>query len=129
MGEVLIDTSAWIAALRGDDPVVQKSVDRLLASNLALFCGVVEMELLHGLRPKERNKLLPLFQALPFLDINREDWQAAGNLLNDLRSKGKTIPATDALIAVLCLHHNVSLLTLDKHFDQIPNLKKFSPSK
>lgn len=129
MGNVLIDTSAWIAALRGDDPAVQKAVDRLLEADRALFCGVVEMELLHGMRPKEKDKLLFLFEALPFLDIDREDWQAAGHLLNDLRSKGKAVPATDALLAVLCLRHEVALLTLDKHFDAIPKVSRYAISE
>ncbi len=125
--KVLVDTSAWIAALRGDDPQVLKAVDRLLAQDRALFCQVVEMELLHGMRPKESHRLLSLFGALPFLELDRQDWQAAGKLLNDLRSKGKNIPATDALIAVLCLRHGVLLLSLDAHFDRIPKLKRYSP--
>ena len=128
MDEVLIDTSAWVAALRGDDPAVQKAVDDLLEADRALFCGVVEMELLHGMRLKEREKLLSLFRALRFLEIDREDWRAAGYLLNDLRCRGRVVPATDALLAVLCLRHKVPLLTLDKHFDEIPKLNRYAPS-
>ena len=129
MSEVLIDTSAWIAALRGTDSLIQEAVDRLLENDRALFCGVVEMELLSGIRLKEKGRLLPLFEALPFMEVDREDWRAAGTLLNELRSKGKTIPATDALIATLCLRHNLLLLTVDRHFDVVPKLKRIKPSK
>jgi predicted nucleic acid-binding protein len=126
MDEVLIDTSAWIAALRGADPVIQEAVDHLLELDKALFCGVVEMELLQGIRAKERDTLLPLFEALPFIELDRDDWRAAGTLLNELRAKGKIIPSTDAIIAMLCLRHDVPLLTLDKHFDAVPRLRRFN---
>ncbi|MCL4236232.1 MAG: PIN domain-containing protein [Deltaproteobacteria bacterium] len=125
MDRILIDSSAWIAAFRGNDPAVQQIVDRLLETDRAVLCGVVEMELLHGMRQRERFRLLPLFGALPFLEIDRTDWQTAGRLLSDLRSRGKTIPATDALLSALCLRHDVALLTLDKHFDEIPTVRRY----
>lgn len=128
MDRVLIDSSAWIAAFRGNDPAVQQTVDRLLETDRAVLCGVVEMELLHGMRARESDRLLPLFGALPFLEIDRADWQRAGRLLSDLRIRGKTVPATDALIAALCLRHEVGLLTLDKHFDEIPSVRRYPTS-
>ncbi|MDP8256650.1 MAG: PIN domain-containing protein [Candidatus Alcyoniella australis] len=125
MSEVLIDTSAWIAALRGSERRIQRAVDGLLESDRALFCGVVEMELLHGLRPRERKTLLPLFEALPYVQLDREDWRSVGKLRGELRAKGKIIPATDALIAALCLRLGVQLLSLDKHFDRLPQLRRY----
>ncbi|MCZ7586470.1 MAG: PIN domain-containing protein [Deltaproteobacteria bacterium] len=126
MGDVLVDTSAWITALRGTDPAVRQCVDRLLENDRILFCGVVAMELLRGMRPPERRELLPLFEALSFVELDRADWRSAGELLNTLRSEGREIPATDALIAALCLRHGAALFSLDKHFDRIPELKRFA---
>jgi predicted nucleic acid-binding protein len=123
MTEVLIDTSAWISALRGSDEEIKHTVDALLGTDQALFCGVVEMELLHGMRPRERKLLLPLFEALRYVDIDREDWKAAGNMLASMRSRGTAVPASDALIACLCLRHGLELLTKDHHFEKIPGLK------
>jgi predicted nucleic acid-binding protein len=42
-----------------------------------------------------------------------------------LRKKGITIPPMGVIIAQVCLHHKVSLFTLDKHFRSIPGLKFF----
>ena len=123
MAEVLVDTSAWISALRGTDEPIKVAVDELLNLDQALFCGVVEMELLYGMRPKERKLLLPLFEALPYVEIDREDWKVAGNMLADMRSRGTTIPASDALIACLCLRHGLEILTTDRHFEKVPGLK------
>jgi len=122
MADILVDTSAWICALRGTDPAIKDAVDELLTLDRAVFCGVVEMELLHGMRPRERKVLLPLFEALRYVAIDRQDWKAAGNLLAGMRSRGTKIPASDALIASVCLRHGLKILTTDRHFDKIPGL-------
>jgi predicted nucleic acid-binding protein len=125
MAEVLVDTSAWVCALRGTDEAVKDAVDELINLDQALFCGVVEMELLHGMRPRESKVLLPLFEALRCVEIDRKDWKAAGNMLAGMRSKGTTIPASDALIACLCLRHGLKILATDRHFEKIPGLKHY----
>ena len=127
MADVLIDTSAWIAALRGDDERVKRAVDGLLENDRAIMCGVVEMELIHGVRPRERKELVSLLSAVAFEEITREDYRSAGELLGDLRMKGTSIPSTDALIATICLRAGLSLLTLDKHFQRIPGLRRLNP--
>jgi predicted nucleic acid-binding protein len=129
MAEVLVDTSAWICALRGTNEPIRDAVDELLNLDEALFCGVVEMELLHGMRPRERELLLPLFEALRYVEIDREDWKAAGNMLADMQSRGTTIPASDALIGCICLRHGLEILTTDRHFEKIPGLKRRSCRK
>jgi len=121
-GDVLVDTSAWIEALRGKEIRLKETVDRLLDEERVVFCGIIELELRQGFRPEESDRCLPLLDVLPYIEVERQDWRAGGELLAGLRSRGKTIPATDALIAALCLRHDLMLLTLDKHFQNIPKL-------
>jgi len=125
MPDVLVDTSIWIDVLRGKDPEIQGRVAILLRRERAVLCGIVEMELLHGMRRLERETLQELFSPLPYLEVDRNDWQAAGDLLSSLRSQGINIPATDALIGTLCIRYGLSLLTKDKHFQSIPRLEMF----
>jgi len=125
MADVLVDTSAWIEALRGRDKRLRAMVDALLDQDRAVLCGLVELELLQGFRTGEGELLASLFEALPFIEVDRRDWKAAGTLLADLRAGGITIPASDGLISALCLRHDLMLLTLDKHFDHIPRLRRF----
>ena len=40
-------------------------------------------------------------------------------VFKNLRSKGITVPVTDALIATLAQRNSVSILTIDKHFDYL----------
>lgn len=118
---VLVDTSAWIAFFRGDEPVASQ-VDQLLAAGSAAFCGVVELELRQGLRPKERELVLSLLSAATRLPTEEADWAQAGDLLTSLRRKGLTLPGSDGLIAHLALRHKVALLEHDKHFANVPGL-------
>jgi len=90
-----------------------------------VLCGVVEMELYQGLRENERSTLEAQFSALAFLETSREDFRRAGHLLGDLRRQGITIPSPDALIAALCLRHDLTLLENDGHFEHISGLKCF----
>ena len=120
MIKVLIDTCAWIDFLRSKEGVLGNSVANLIESNQALLCGVVMTELLQGVKgSKEKQQLEFLFSGIEILDINRKDWLDAGLCLQNLRSRGITVPVTDALIATLAQRNSVSILTIDKHFDYL----------
>jgi len=122
---VLLDTSVWIDALR--TPANVTVTQRLLNDDRVLSCGPVIFEIKRGLRPPERKKILPLFDALIRLSVDEAVWDAAGDLDASLRKKGITIPSMDVIIAQICLHHKVFLFSLDEHFRSVPGLKMFEP--
>jgi len=124
---VLLDTSVWIDALRGKTPANVTVTQRLLNDDRVLSCGPVIFEIKRGLRPQERKKILPLFDALIRLSVDEAVWDAAGDLDASLRKKGITIPSMDVIIAQICLHHKVFLFYLDEHFRSVPGLKMFEP--
>lgn len=124
---VLLDTSVWIDALRGKTPDIVTVTRGLLNDDRVLTCGPVIFEIKRGLCPSERKKIFPLFDALIRLSFEETVWDAAGDLDASLRKKGITIPPMDVLIAQICLHHKVSLFTLDEHFRSVPGLKVFEP--
>ena len=125
MASVLLDTSVWIDALRGKTPHIVEATQALLKDDCILICGPVLFEIKRGLRSPDRKKILSLFDALIRLSVDETVWDAAGDLDASLRKKGITIPPMDVIIAQVCLHHKVSLFTLDKHFHSIPGLKLF----
>lgn len=121
MTGVVIDTSAWIAFFRGRELAMADAVNRLLRDDAAILVGPVLTELLQGVRqPKESQQLRDLLNILPFIETRRQDWEAAGETLCVLRSRGITVPLTDALIATLAAAYGHSVLTLDNHFDHLP---------
>lgn len=120
----MVDSSAWIKYFRGGTGVVSDAVHDLLEEDRALLCGVVEAEILQGLRPEEGREISDLFTALRYLDTERRDFVSAGERLGELRRSGVTIPLTDAIIGALCSRHDVALLTTDKHFDHMPEVAR-----
>ena len=121
---VLVDSSAWIEYFRRGRGVVSDLVDGLLQSGEAAICGMVELEILQGLRAREAEQVSDLFFALVYIETERRDYVFAGEYLGDLRRQGVTIPSADALIGALCIRHDIPLLTSDKHFDHLPELER-----
>lgn len=126
MTDVLADSSVWIAYFRGKSSPEVDCLDTLLEQDRVALCGVVEMELLRGVRTAERRRLRDLLKGLPFVETIREDFVTAGERLCQLREQGVTIPATDALIAMVCKRHGLELLTLDSHFEHLREIKRLS---
>jgi predicted nucleic acid-binding protein len=123
---VLVDTSAWVAYFRGLEPA-RSAVFALLQEGRALRCGPVELELRQGLRRPDADRVLSLWLGLTPLRVEEIDFASAGDLLRDLRSRGVTVPAMDALIASLAVRREVPLLTLDQHFATVPGLQVMAP--
>lgn len=123
---VLIDTSAWIDALRRDgDPEVQATVKGLAADGAAVLCDMVRLELWNGARGSaERQFLAGLEKELECVPTTIEVWQTAIDLAGACRRKGITVPATDLLVAACADHHGLGLLHHDTHFDQVSTATK-----
>jgi len=123
---VLIDSSVWIDYFRKGKSNVEEQVNLLLDQDMVALCGMVELEILQGLRGSEQAIIQDLFSALHYIDAERSDFVNAGFMLNDLRQKGITIPSSDCLIAAQCIHRKLTLFTLDNDFKQIRNLKLYA---
>ncbi|MBC8017795.1 MAG: PIN domain-containing protein, partial [Verrucomicrobia bacterium] len=87
-------------------------------------CGIVLYELIQGIKnPEEEILVLGAMQAVTHLEMSAELWIKAGRLSAQLRKNGDTLPFSDLLIATLALEHDLSVLTIDTHFDLIAGLK------
>ncbi len=130
MNRILVDTCVWIEFFRHGEGAVYDFLDDAIESGKVVTCGVVLSEILRGARGKKPYKLISdIFQALPYLDIDRRDWEEAARLLAEAQHKGFTIPLTDGLIAQICIRHGLQILTFDKHFNKFSNLKMLDPKK
>jgi len=77
---VLLDTSVWIDALRGKTSKIVTTAQELLEDDRVFTCGPIIFEIKRGLRPKDRKKILPLFDALIRLSVDETIWDTAGDL-------------------------------------------------
>lgn len=113
----LVDTSAWVEFLRkGGRPDVADRVAELLDSDAAAICGMVELDLLQGMLPRDARRVEALLAALHYVALERDDYVAAGRQLRGLRDRGITVPASDGLIASAAIRRGLTVLTTDGHF-------------
>lgn len=118
---LLVDTSVWSLALRRDasspEPQVQALRSALQGEAIVVTTGLVLQELLQGFSgPKARLQIIERFAALPLLRPDRQDHMAAAELRNTCRRAGIQIGTIDALLAQLCIHHDLALLSTDNDF-------------
>ena len=118
----LVDTSVWIDFFRGVASI-KELLTKLIARDRVFTAGPVLFELLQGIRSsEERGQVKEALLSVNFLDITPEDWEAAALISRELRSQGKMIPMTDLLLAQLAKAHDLEIISLDPHFDQIPGV-------
>lgn len=118
---LLVDTSVWSLAFRRDAPADGPEVKALrvaLEQGETLVCtGLILQELLQGFAgAKSRDRLLQHFSALPFISPDRTDHIEAAELRNHCRRKGVQLGTIDALVAQLCIRHDLILLSTDQDF-------------
>jgi predicted nucleic acid-binding protein len=118
---LLVDTSVWSLVLRRNAPAdtaeAARLAEALQAGEAVLTTGLVLQELLQGFAgPRDRDLIVARFAALPLLTPDRRDHIEAAELRNRCRRHGLQIGTIDALLAQLCLQHDLTLLTTDNDF-------------
>ena len=119
-----MDTSVWSLALRRDSPAANREVRALVQAieggEPLVTTGLVLQELLQGfLGPKSREQILDRFSSVPLVVPDRDDHVQAAELRNHCRRHGVQVGTIDALLAQLCIRHDLTMLTTDKDFGGI----------
>ena len=128
---VLVDTSVWSLALRRDSPPAVPEVEflsRALRTGEPVFStGLVLQELLQGFTgPRAHDQIIEYFSPLPLLTPYRDDHIQAAELRNTCRRNGVQVGTIDALLAQLCIRHELVLLTTDSDFRRISEIRTLS---
>lgn len=118
---LFVDTSVWSLALRRDSPPADPAVEilrqALMEGDTVVTTGIVLQELLQGFSgPKDQKRIIERLRVLPLLHPTRDTYIEAARLRNTCRRRGVQLGTIDALIAQLCIEHEIALLTTDKDF-------------
>jgi hypothetical protein len=133
----MVDTSVWSLAFRRDATKPIPEVDALRSAleggDSVVTTGLVLQELLQGFSgPRDRSQIVERFGALPLLSPDRQDHVEAAELRNRCRRAGIQVGTIDAILAQLCIRHDLTLLTTDKDFAGIAahsTLRVWKPAK
>ena len=119
---LLVDTSVWSLAWRRDTVADVPQIDALRRAlqgeEIIVITGLILQELLQGFAgPNARQDIIERFAALPIVSPDRQDYIDAAELRNGCRRAGVQLGTIDALLAQLCIRHELTLLTTDRHFE------------
>lgn len=128
MTDYLLDTNHISPLVTLNHPLRQQVLSHLQTGNTFSIAAFALCEFLYGIGtlPRAKQNFAEWEQIKSdftyyFVDIN--DAEQAAKLRLALRQQGVQLGMIDALIAVVALRNDLTLLTTDKDFSTIPGLK------
>lgn len=122
-GNYLLDTNAVIGLFRDDEGVASRIHDATSVTVSAITAGELFFGACRSDRPSQNFARIEEFLgSLAVLECTQETARVYGALKAALRAKGRPIPENDLWIASIARQHNLSVLTRDDHFLEIPDL-------
>ncbi len=127
---VVADTSVWIPFFNEPDSEEKRELDALIDADRLVMVGVVLAELIQGCRAaKEAETVTSRLAGLRFIETAFPTWRRAGEISFGLRRRGVTVPLSDLVIAALALEHHLDVYTVDPHFEKVPGLTLYVPTR
>ena len=117
---IVVDSSVWIAQLRGERTPATQALHAAIADGSVLIGDLILLELLQGARDDTHaariEAMMDPFPIVPMLDVAAAT-EAARNYRH-LRGRGITVRKTnDLIIGTFCIRFGHLLLHTDRDFD------------
>lgn len=124
-----LDTNIVTYYLKGNVTIINRVTNETDNGNTIIIPPTVFYETKRWLLVINSKKKLELFETMCSLSgigiIDREILETASVIFSNLQKRGITIGDNDILIAVYCIHHNLTLVTNNtEHFKHIATLKQ-----
>lgn len=111
---IAVDTSTFVEYLAGEMAEDVMMLEKAIIDETLVLPPIVVAELFSAKNLNEHSK--NIISAIPQLDFKEGFWQRVGNARATLIGKGRKARLADSMIAVLCLDHNIPLITRDNDF-------------
>jgi tRNA(fMet)-specific endonuclease VapC len=122
-GEFLLDTNIVIRLLARDS-AVQRRLDEADVIVSVFVLGELYYGAQKSLRARENLERINEFAAdVAVLSGDLGTAYTFGEIKNELRLKGRMIPVCDLWIAALARQHDLILVSRDRHFAEVDNLR------
>jgi predicted nucleic acid-binding protein len=122
---VLLDTSAYSAMRRGDERLLQPLREAAGVFLTTVVLGELLFGFVGGRLDLDNRRLLREFLDLDRVELVPVDEETAERyavIRDQLRRQGTPIPTNDLWIAASAAQHGLVLLTLDRHFKEVPQI-------
>ena len=117
----ILDSSAIIEILNGTD--IGENLANELKDGIVSTTVFSLYEILFGAKQKETTKINDFFESITVLNFENSAAKESSNIERDLAKKGELINKVDIFIASICKSNDGTLITGDKDFKKILNLK------
>ncbi len=123
---VITDSTIWKEYLHKGTTTETKILEKLIKDDEVMICGYTIAEILKDIKDKEAfEKLLKGFLALPYVEIEKEDWIKASKIA----FKFKSLPIELGLLCALSQKKNLKILTKNKEIKKIKGVKVYEDEK
>ena len=124
MNGSILDTNVIIRIIKGDNVVASEARKLKSIHSYTVVIG----ELLFGSEKSQqkqsnRDNYMHFCLSYPVLDVTKEVAAEYGKLKCALQAHGNIMPENDMWIAATALANDMAVVTQDKHFEHIPDLK------
>lgn len=120
----ILDTSAVIELFRGNPVVSNRLETEMVLKISSIVLGELYFGIYRSSNPtKHENQLKRFIKNCEVLPIDLDTSKIYAEIKAKLLQKGKPIPENDIWIAAIAMQFNFSLVTFDKHFLEIDDLK------
>jgi len=117
---ILLDSSAIVEIIRGTSngkEILDKLKGEVFVSPFSIY------EIFLGLKQNENILLERLLNTSQILNFDVGSAMSSAHIMDTLTKKGQKINIIDIFIASIALSNNLTLVSLDKDFTKIDNLK------
>jgi len=124
---VILDTNALSAIADGDaalEPILRRAAEVALP---VIALG----EYLYGIRQSRHRDRYELWLAKSVgnyrvLYVDEDTAACYAAMRGELKEAGAPIPSNDVWVAALARQHGLAVLSRDRHFDQVPGLRRIN---
>ena len=123
---ILLDTNAYTGFINGDTIVYEHIARADIVYMSTVMLGELYTGFNGGSKPDWNMNTLNAFldkETVRIIDVSHETAKIFGSIKNELRQKAKMIPVNDIWIAAHAIETDSAIITSDKHFTNISNLK------
>ena len=126
MSSILLDTNAYTGLMNGDSKILEHLAQADITYVSTVMLGELYAGFYGGSKFDWNSNILHDFlekETIKIVVVSHGTSNIFGQIKNALRQKAAMIPLNDIWIAAHTIETDSTLLTFDKHFENIPSLK------
>jgi predicted nucleic acid-binding protein len=124
MSDYLLDTGILIRYFRRIEGY-RDLLDTLAQDDLLYVSAITRLEIVRGMRDRERESTFELLDSLETVDINAKVADGAGELIWSWQRRGMVLGDADAIIAATAIQNTFALVTTNARHFPMPEVVVF----